>query len=104
MPVPEHFCPVIIDLDPSRFLIRDGMLSAVVDVEAYVVGPRELDFIGLEYLLEEESAAAFLQGYSTLLSPPHLKRYRRVYRYFYRLLGVQGSVDWDRWLAQRVLF
>jgi aminoglycoside phosphotransferase (APT) family kinase protein len=102
--VPDHFCPVFIDLDPSQFLIQDGMLSAVVDVEAYVIGPREFDFVGLEYLLDELSANSFLKGYSTMLDPPDISNYRKAYRYFYRLLGVQGSVDLDRWFAQRTLF
>jgi len=102
--VPDHFCPVFIDLDSSQFLVQDGMLSAVVDVEAYAVGPRELDFVGLEYVLDERSAASFLEGYSTVLAPPDISDYRAVYRYFYRLLGVQGSVDLDEWFAQRALF
>ncbi|WP_422661248.1 aminoglycoside phosphotransferase family protein [Paenibacillus sp. EC2-1] len=104
LPVPYHFCPVFIDLDPSQFLIKDGMLSAVVDVEAYAIGPREFDFVGLEYVLDETSAASFLEGYSTILAPPDISKYRKVYRYFYRLLGVQGSIDLDQWYAQRPIF
>lgn len=102
--MPDHFCPVFIDLDKLQFLIHDGMLSAVVDLEAYVVGPREFDFVGLEYQLHEISAVSFLKGYSTILDPPDLSNYRTAYRYFYRLLGVQGSVDLNRWFAQRALF
>ncbi|MCC3377332.1 aminoglycoside phosphotransferase family protein [Cohnella sp. REN36] len=104
LPMPNHFCPVLIDLDPSQFLVREGMLSAIVDVEAYAVGPREFDFVGLEYVLDERSAASFLQGYSTILDPPDLSRHRAAYRYFYRLLGVQGSVEWQAWIAQPALF
>lgn len=104
LPLPDHFCPVFIDLDPSQFLIQDGMLSAVVDVEAYAIGPREFDFVGLEYVLDEISAVSFLNGYSTILDPPDLSKYRKVYRYFYRLLGVQGSVDLNQWFAKRAIF
>jgi aminoglycoside phosphotransferase (APT) family kinase protein len=91
-------------LDPSQFLVQNGKLSAVVDVEAYAVGPRELDFVGLEYVLDETAVAPFLKGYASILQPPDISVYRKAYRYFYRLLGVQGSVDLDRWLAQRPLF
>lgn len=66
LPVPNHFCPIFIDLDPSQFLILNGMLSAVVDVEAYAIGPREFDFVGLEYVLDEVSVASFLKEYSTM--------------------------------------
>lgn len=104
LPAPDHFCPIYIDLDPSQFLMQNGKLSAVVDVEAYAIGPRELDFVGLEYVLDEAAAVSFLKGYSTILDPPDITIYRKAYRYFYRLMGVQGSVDLDRWLAQRPLF
>jgi len=104
LPLPVHFCPVLVDMDPSQFLMDNGRLSAIVDVEAYVVAPREFDFIGLEYILDRSAADAFIQGYTTILALPELSKVRRVYRYFYRLLGVQGSVDLDRWFAQPVLF
>jgi len=102
--VPEHFCPVLVDMDPSQFLTDHGRISAIVDCEAYVVAPREFDFIGLEYILDRNAADAFIQGYTTILALPALDKVRRVYRYWYRLLGVQGSVDLDQWFAQPELF
>jgi hypothetical protein len=35
---------------------------------------------------------------------PDLSRCRRAYRFFYRLMGVAGSVDIRRWMAQTELF
>lgn len=104
LPNPQSFCPILIDMDPSQFLTEDGLLTAIVDAEAYVLGPREFDFIGLEYVLDERSARAFIDGYTTVLTLPRLSECRRPYRYLYRLLGVQGSVDLDRWFAQAELF
>lgn len=104
LPAPGHLCPILVDLDPSQFLTQNGMLSAIVDVEAYAIAPREFDFISLEYTLDEPSALAFTEGYRTILDLPDLSQCRRVYRYFYRLLGVQGSVEIDQWLAQPKLF
>ncbi len=104
LPAPTCFCPILVDLDPSQFLTENGMISAIVDVEAYAAAPRELDFISLEYTLDEPSAAAFLSGYCTILDLPDLSRCRRVYRYLYRLLGVQGTVEIEQWMAQPELF
>lgn len=104
LPVPEWFCPIMPDIGASQFLAEDGMLSAVVDIEAYVVGPRILDFIALEYVLDKETVRPFLEGYSTMLDVPPLSGYRRVYRYFYLLLGIEGTVDLDDWMAQPELF
>ncbi|MCQ6557222.1 aminoglycoside phosphotransferase family protein [Paenibacillus mendelii] len=104
IPVPSYFCPVFIDLDPSQFLVDHGRISAVVDIEAYVVGPREMDFIALEYILDKKSSEPFISGYTTILQLPEISAHRRVYRYLYRLLGVQGSVDLDEWFSQPELF
>ncbi|UVI33145.1 aminoglycoside phosphotransferase family protein [Paenibacillus spongiae] len=104
LPVPPSFSPILVDMDPSQFLADNGKLSAIVDIEAYVVAPRELDFVGLEYILDHESSKSFVSGYTTILDLPELSSHRRVYRYLYRLLGVQGSVSLDKWLAQPELF
>jgi len=104
LPPPEYCCPILIDLGAGQFLVEDKKLSAIVDVEAYVVGPRELDFVGLEYVLNAKAAEPFVRGYTKILDLPDLTRSRSVYRYLYRLLGVQGSVDLDRWLARAPLF
>lgn len=104
LPVPTHFCPILVDMDPSQFLSENGMISAIVDTEAHVVAPREFDFIGLEYVLDKESAISIINGYTTILDIPELSKCRKVYRYLYRLLGVHGSVDLDSWFAQPELF
>ena len=104
LPVPDWFCPILPDMDPSQFLSEDGRITAIVDIEAYAVGPRIFDFIGLEYVFDKEASGPFLEGYRSVLDVPSLSGYRKVYRYFYLLLGVQGSVDPDEWLAQPELF
>ena len=104
LPAPEAFCPVMIDLEPAQFLEENGKIAALVDAEAYVAAPRELDFVGLEYVMNERSARPFAEGYSSVRAMPDLSRCRMVYRFFYRLMGVQGSVDIRRWLAQPELF
>lgn len=104
LPTPKACCPVLVDMDPSQFLTENGLISAIVDIEAYVVAPRELDFVGLEYVMDEEAAASFISGYTTILDIPDLSACRKAYRYLYRLLGVQGSVPLDKWLARPALF
>lgn len=89
----------MLDVDATQFLTADDRITALIDTEAYVVAPRALDFIGYEYELDERGAAAFAAGYRTLLPLPDLATVRPVYRYLYRLLGVQGAVPLDEWLA-----
>jgi aminoglycoside phosphotransferase (APT) family kinase protein len=104
LPPPDAGALVLVDIGAEQFLTDGRRLTAVVDTEAYVIGPRELDFIGLEYSLDAQSAAPFLAGYRSVLPPPNLSQVRHVYRYFYRLLGVKGQVDLDQWLGWPSLF
>lgn len=98
LPHPESASYVLVDMDPTQFLIKDSNISALVDTEAYVIAPRELDFIGFEYIMNKPEMEAFLQGYRRVLDVPKLSPVRNVYRFLYRLLEVQGGVDIDNWL------
>ncbi|MDI4647487.1 phosphotransferase [Cohnella hashimotonis] len=104
LPVPSHFTFVLIDMDPTQFLTNGSELTGLVDTEVYALAPREFDFIGLEYVLDELSAKYFKQAYAQRLALPNLESYRLPYRFFYRLLRVQGSVDVDEWLNHPVRF
>lgn len=100
LPAPPYGSLIMVDLDPTQFLGDGRRLTALVDTEAYAIGPRELDFIALEYVLDARSAQAVRASYTTLLPLPDLRQVRPVYRYLYRLLEIQGDVDlceWMRW-------
>lgn len=101
---PEYTSFVLVDIDPSQFLANNGVITGLVDTEAYVIAPRELDFIALEYVLDRRSAERISEGYETVLSVPDLKHVRTVYRYLYRLIEIQGDDDIDDWLRQPILF
>jgi hypothetical protein len=95
---------VLIDMDPTQFLTDGEHLTALVDTEAYAIGPCELDFISLEYVLDWRGAAAVARGYTSVLPLPALSEVRPVYRYLYRLLEVQGSVEVEKWMRHPSLF
>jgi hypothetical protein len=99
LPTPKESTLVLIDMDPTQFLSDGITITGLVDTEAYAVAPREFDFIGLEYVLSEKEAHAFKSGYETIMSIPHLEECRQPYRYLYRLLSVQGSVELKKWLS-----
>ncbi|AZN39826.1 phosphotransferase [Paenibacillus albus] len=103
-PTPTHSSFILVDMDPSQFITNSEVVTGLVDTEVYVLGPREFDFIGLEYVMNKDSADIFKKAYQKHLSLPHLELYRIPYRFFYRLLRVQGSVAWDDWLNYPHLF
>ncbi len=102
---PELFAPVMIDIDISQYLCGpDGSICALVDTDACVSGPRELDFINLEYLLAPEQARVIAGAYAEILPLPDLAELRPLYRYLCLLLEVQGSPPLAEWMAQPALF
>ncbi|MDZ5470423.1 hypothetical protein SM124_01555 [Bacillus sp. 31A1R] len=101
---PVYSTFILVDMDPTQFLSNGKVITGLVDTEAYVIAPREFDFIGLEYILDEKAAADFKEGYESVLEIPDLTNCRLPYRYLYRLLSVQGGVDLDNWLGTRKLF
>ncbi|PFR50510.1 nitrate reductase [Bacillus cereus] len=104
LPAPKESTLVLIDMDPTQFLSDGSTITGLVDTEAYAVAPREFDFIGLEYVLTEKEAHAFKSGYETIISIPQLEKCRQPYRYLYRLLSVQGSVELEKWLSHPSYF
>lgn len=101
---PEYSSFVLVDIDPSQFLAVNGVITGLVDTEAYVIAPRELDFIALEYVLDRRSADLVSEGYEAVLSVPDIKPVRMVYRFLYRLIEIQGHDDIDDWLSRPDLF
>ncbi|WP_410982321.1 phosphotransferase [Bacillus cereus] len=104
LPAPKETTLILIDMDPTQFLTDGIEITGLVDTEAYVVAPRELDFIGLEYIFTEKEANAFRKGYETIIPIPDLEQCRAPYRYLYRLLSVQGNVDLEEWLQHPSFF
>jgi hypothetical protein len=104
LPPPAYGSLIMVDLDPTQFLGDGWRLTALVDTEAYAIGPRELDFVALEYVLDQRSARAVMAGYTSLMPMPDLRQVRPVYRYLYRLLEVQGDVELCEWMEWPACF
>ena len=98
LPGPERLALVLPDLRPDQFLQVDHELTALVDVEAHVIGPSELDLILMEYVLKPEDASAFKSGYQAYLTLPDLKALRPLYRYLYFLITALGWKDYQAWM------
>lgn len=95
---------IMIDMDPTQFLTDGKRITAVVDTEGYVIGPRELELIAFEYILDHGAASMFQKGYTSILEFPDLSEVRFVYRYFLRLIEVQGSKPIEEWMNHPILF
>ncbi len=90
--------PILLDMDPTQFLASGGSIRAVVDTELYVIGPPQLELVGLEYLLSPAAAAAFRVGYEAIAPLPALAPVRRPFRRLLRALSFQGPEPWEAWM------
>jgi hypothetical protein len=100
----EKFMPIMPDLRWDQFLSQQNKLTALVDLDAIVLGPRELELVLLEYLLDEKQAALFKLYYQRQHSFPDLSKVRDTYRLLLFLMNVLGEKNIATWLQQKVLF
>lgn len=100
LPIPISASYIMLDMDPRQFLSDMGRVSAIVDTEAYVLGPREYELSLLECSLDQFGADNFRRGYSSVLPFPDLNPVRDVYRFMFCLMEIKGpTFDYDKWLS-----
>lgn len=99
----DNFVPIMVDLRWDQLRVLDTGDIAVVDLDAFVIGPRELELVLVEYLLTAQQAAIFKTAYQQHLSWPDLSNQRLSYRLLLFLMNVLGETDLDKWLNHRVI-
>ncbi len=92
------FVPIMPDLRWDQFLMQQDKLSALVDLDAIVYGPRALEFVLLEYLLDQTQAEQFAAEYQNYQVIPDLTDVRLPYRLLLFLMNVLGETDLNLWL------
>jgi len=95
----DYFVPIMPDLRWDQFLHQQGQLSTLVDLDAFVYGPRELELVLLEYLLDNQQAAVFMEIYQQTHEQPDLSQLRLPYRLLLFLMNVLGEQDLDKWMS-----
>jgi len=100
----DTFVPIMPDLRWDQFLQQDGTLSALVDLDAIVYGPRELELVLLEFLLNEQQARTFIDKYQQTHSLPNLAKVRKSYRLLLFMMNVLGEKNVDAWMQAPTRF
>ncbi len=99
----ENFVPVMVDLRWDQFLLQDGTLSALVDLDAFVYAPRELEWVLLEYLLDQQQMIEFCKTYQQIIPVPVLSQVREPYRLLLFLMNALGEKNIERWMMSPAL-
>ncbi len=100
----EQFVPVMPDFRWDQLRQCDDGTLAVVDLDAFVRAPRELEWVLLEYLLSPQQAKLFVEIYTQYQPIPDLSACRLSYRVLLFLMNVLGESKLQQWLEQPPLF
>jgi len=98
------FVPIMPDLRWDQFLQQEGKLSALVDLDAFVFGPKELELVLLEYLLDDQQARVFASQYQQIHALVDLSQVRQPYRLLLFMMNVLGEQDIDLWMQAPTRF
>jgi Ser/Thr protein kinase RdoA (MazF antagonist) len=97
-----NLAPIMPDISGNQFVYRDETLAGVVDLDSYVVGPRELELAVAEMCLTRPED--FRRGYESVLPLPRFAEFRAYCRFW--MLVCEGAADPDveEFLTHRVYF
>lgn len=101
---PTQFVPIMPDLRWDQFLHIDGVITALVDLDAFVYAPYEVDFVILEYLLLPEQLETFSVEYSKYNEIPNINLERNAYRLLLFHMQILGEEDLDVWMNKERMF
>lgn len=97
-----HLAPIMPDISGNQFVYRDDTLAGVVDLDSYVVGPRELELAVVETCLTRPED--FRLGYESVLPLPRFEEFRAYCRFWMLVCEGAGDPDVDEFLIQRTYF
>lgn len=95
-----EFVPIMPDLRWDQFRLLESGELAVVDLDAFVMGPRALELVLLEYILTTEQWVLFKQNYTQRLEWPDYQQQKPCYQLLLFLMNVLGEHDLTRWMAR----
>lgn len=101
---PTTFSLIMPDISANQFVFSQdcSKINAVVDFDAYVIGPREWELSIIELCLSNRSA--FKDGYEAYCKMPDLSELRDFYRFFSYLCDPWEKKDLQSFLKSNVIF
>ncbi len=98
------FVPIMLDLRWDQFRLLNHAQSnnnmALIDLDAFVIGPPSLELILLEYLLSPEQFELFKQQYTTHHHWPEYTLQKSCYQLLLFLMNVLGETNLERWMSK----
>ena len=95
-----EFVPMMLDLrwDQFRYSVNNDL--ALIDLDAFVIAPRALDLVLLEYVLTPAQLAVFKQHYTQIHTWPEHTADTHCYQLLLFLMNVLGETDLAKWMQR----
>jgi len=99
-----YFSLIMPDISANQFVYSKDLkrINAVVDIDAYVIGPINFELTVLEMCLSDYSS--FKKGYEEYCELPCFKSFRSFYRFLIYLNDPQDSIELKDFLNTNILF
>lgn len=96
----NDFVPIMLDLRWDQFKQQTDGKLALIDLDAFVVGPRSLALLILEYVLTTEQLTWFKAVYTQTHDWPTLGQQKQCYQLLLFLMHLLGETDLKKWLQK----
>ena len=91
------FVPQVIDFRWDQLMRSSQGSLFLLDLDAWVLAPVELDWVMLELVLTPEQLALLVAAYQQYLPVPKIAKQRLVYRALLFAMNLLGETDWQAW-------
>ncbi len=96
-----EFVPIMLDLRWDQFrTVAQSRTLALIDIDAFVIGPRVLELVLLEYVLKEQQFALFKKAYTQMNIWPDYSAQKASYQLLLFLMQVLGETDLVSWMKR----
>jgi Ser/Thr protein kinase RdoA (MazF antagonist) len=94
------FVPMMLDLRWDQFRCLSNNDLALIDLDAFVIAPRALDLVLLEYVLTPSQLAVFKKHYIRTHTWPYHTADTPCYQLLLFLMNVMGETNLAKWMQQ----
>lgn len=96
----SSFVPMMVDLRWDQLRYCDDQALALIDLDAFVMAPKNLDLVLIANLLSPAQWQLFKQAYEMVLAWPDFTQQLPCYQLLLFLMQVLGETDLARWMRR----
>jgi hypothetical protein len=103
----NKFSLIMPDISANQFIYSHDLekINGVIDLDAYIIGPKELELTILELCIPNtECADYFKKGYELYNKLPILKNYRKIFRFISYLCDLEQIENIEKFMEKNIYF